>query len=167
MDLANQPKAIFLHQNIRCLRKRLNLSQEELASRIGLNRGNIASYENGTAEPKICNLLKMSYLFGVSIVDLTQKDLNNHQNFKAANGQFEELTNTHKVQLAQFEKKAEEITDYIESLHRCHQFKTKELSDLPKDMQVLMMHFEQLYEASQMLARNQKALIEFINCNCK
>jgi transcriptional regulator with XRE-family HTH domain len=65
----------FLPQNLRNLRKRMNLSQEQFAKRIGLNRGNIASYEKGTAEPKICNLLKMANLFGVSILDLTARDL--------------------------------------------------------------------------------------------
>lgn len=64
-----------LSQNIRYLRKRQELSQEELALRVGLNRGNIASYENGTAEPKICNLLKLAQIFGISVTDLTQKDL--------------------------------------------------------------------------------------------
>ena len=52
-----------LKLNIRYLRKKMNLSQEELANAIGLNRGNIASYESGTAEPKIANLVKMSKLF--------------------------------------------------------------------------------------------------------
>lgn len=164
MDVANQPNTIYLNRNIKCLRKKLQLSQEELALRVGLNRGNIASYENGTAEPKICNLLKFSTLFGVSIVDLTQKDLSENDSYDVANAQFLEMSNTDKVQLNQFSKKAEEITEYIESLHCCHQFKTRALNDLPKDVQVILMQFEQLYEASQMLSRNHKALIDFIKC---
>ena len=61
-----------LKLNIRYLRKKMNLSQEELANAIGLNRGNIASYESGTAEPKIANLVKMSKLFSVPLADLTE-----------------------------------------------------------------------------------------------
>ena len=55
----------ILKSNIRFLRRKMNLSQEELATMIGLNRGNIASYESGTAEPRIANLVKMSKLFSV------------------------------------------------------------------------------------------------------
>ncbi|MEN0006253.1 MAG: helix-turn-helix transcriptional regulator [Bacteroidota bacterium] len=164
MDLANQSSKIFLHQNIKCLRKRLKLSQEELANRVGLNRGNIASYENGTAEPKICNLLKFSHLFKISIVDLTQKNLSKEASYESASSDFAELDHTQKAQLEQFKKKSEEITTYINSLHCCHQFKTKAMDDMPKETQLMLMHFEQLYEASQMLARNHKALIDFINC---
>ena len=89
MDVAKEIQKIYLNQNIRFLRKRLSLSQEELANRVGLNRGNIASYENGTAEPRICNLLKLSTLFGISIMDITQKDLSNGHNLTRANEAFQ------------------------------------------------------------------------------
>lgn len=55
--------ATFLALNLRLLRKKFQWSQEEFANRVGLNRGNIASYENGATEPKIYSLLKMSELF--------------------------------------------------------------------------------------------------------
>ena len=59
--------ATFLASNLRLLRKKFQWSQEEFASRVGLNRGNIASYENGSTEPKVQSLLKMSELFQLSI----------------------------------------------------------------------------------------------------
>ena len=39
MEIGNQITPIFLPHNIRCLRKKRNLSQEELATKVGLNRG--------------------------------------------------------------------------------------------------------------------------------
>ena len=68
-------KATFLALNLRLLRKKFQWSQEEFANRVGLNRGNIASYENGSTEPKIYSLLKMSELFQVSIKELVFEDL--------------------------------------------------------------------------------------------
>ena len=81
MDKVNEDynlPQIYLANNIRNLRKRNSWSQEELAGKVGLNRGNIASYEKGTAEPKICNLVKIARCFGVSILELTGFDMTQH-----------------------------------------------------------------------------------------
>jgi len=162
MDIAKESKMIFLHQNIRYLRKRLNFSQEELANRIGLNRGNIASYENGTAEPRICNLLKFSTLFGISIMDLTQKDLSNEKNVKIAAESFQHMSKQDVKAFHHFMKKADEIRSVVASLHTCHRYKAKSFQDMPKDMQIMLMNFEQLYDATQALLCNHQALLEFI-----
>ena len=167
MELVNNKQPIFLQQNLRCLRKKLNMSQEDLGSRIGLNRGNIASYENGTAEPKICNLLKLSNLFRVSIMDLTQKDLSDETVLESANSYYQQMTNKEKEVIRQFMQKSEEISEVIYGLHTCHQFKAKSLSDMPKDMQIMMVNFEQLYDAAQALINNHQALLDFIKCRLK
>lgn len=167
MSLAQQDHTpFFLHQNIRLLRKQLKLSQEELANRVGLNRGNIASYENGTAEPKICNLLKLSNLFGISIIDLTQKNLQHHSQLSEANAKFQKL-NANEIELmVQFTKRAEELQSVIQSIHTCFQFKAKNMEQ-SKEMMIIAMKFEELFDASENLLHNHHALIEFINCRCK
>jgi len=167
MDVVNNNQPIFLQQNLRCLRKKLSLSQEDLGSRIGLNRGNIASYENGTAEPKICNLLKISNLFRVSIMDLTQKDLSDEKVLESANSYYQQMTNKEKEVMRQFTQKAEELGEVIYGLHTCHQYKAKSLDDLPKDMQIIMVNFEQLFDAAQALLRNHHALLDFVKCRLK
>ena len=170
MSLTQQDHTpFFLHKNIRLLRKQLKLSQEELGNRIGLNRGNIASYENGTAEPKICNLLKMSNLFGVSIIDLTQKNLDDHSQLTQANAKFQKLNANELELMEQFAKRAEELQSVIQSIHTCFQFKAKSMDSLEqsKEMMIIAMKFEELFDASENLLHNHHALIEFINCRCK
>lgn len=168
MDLMNEHYPIFLHRNIRCLRKRLNLSQEELAAKIGLNRGNIASYENGTAEPKICNLLKLSTLFGISITDLTQRDLGGDDTSTSeASERYEKFSNTELEVVQRFSERSEEIEQVFRGLHTCCRFRTNTMGELPKDVQILLSNFEQLYEAAQTLMCNHKALLEFIKSRIK
>jgi len=160
---------IFLHQNIRFLRKQLKLSQEELGNRVGLNRGNIASYENGSAEPKICNLLKISNLFGVSIVDLTQKDLRNEDLLEEANEKFQKLNANELELMTQFAKRASELENVVNSIHTCFQFKVSSMGDTApsKEMAMISMKFEELFDASNEIIDNHKALIDFINCRCR
>ena len=168
MDITTQTATkIFLPHNIRCLRKKRSLSQEELANKVGLNRGNIASYEKGTAEPKICNLLKLSHLFGVSIIDLTQKDLRDEDTLNVASNNYQKVSHGERELLRQFAIRAEECQKVIHGLYTCHQFKLNSLSDLPKDMQVMMANFDQLFDAAQALLNNHKALIDFIKCRMK
>lgn len=168
MDLVKQDTStFFLQQNIRLLRKRFKWSQEELASRVGLNRGNIASYENGTAEPKICNLLKISSLFGISILDITQRDLSDEKMLAEASSSYENLSSNEAELMQQFLRKADELQNVFQSIHTCFLFKVRSMDDDIKDskeMQMAAMKFEELFEACEELMGNHYALIDFVKC---
>ncbi|MCP3931328.1 MAG: helix-turn-helix transcriptional regulator [Bacteroidetes bacterium] len=162
MEVLGTKNEILLPQNLRCLRKKMNLSQEELAFRIGLNRGNIASYEKGNAKPKLCNLLKIANLFRISVRDLTQKDLRKAEIYSSVNQQVRELSEDERDILKKQFKKVEELGNVFESIYTCQNYKLQSLKEVPKDLQVLIMNFEQLYDASQALLNNHKDLLQFI-----
>lgn len=156
------PEQNFLDRNIRFLRRTLGLSQEELAARIGLNRGNIASYENGTAEPKINNLLKMAVVFGVPIHDLTHKDLSREPvqtiTFPTS---FPTLPHLDPHVLSHYEQRAQELQAVMKGLHTCCHFKLKNLDEASlKDLQIVAMHFEELFNAAQSLMQEHLSLLE-------
>jgi transcriptional regulator with XRE-family HTH domain len=65
----------YIGKNLRYLRQQAKLSQQNLARELGLNRGNIASYEKGGSEPNTANLLKITRFFGVDVVDFVEQDL--------------------------------------------------------------------------------------------
>lgn len=153
----------FLQQNLRHLRKRLEMSQEQLAEKVGLNRGNIASYENASAEPKICNLLRLCKFFGVSILDITEQDLSEETALeKAIQKTHSNSFNNELETIMAFMKRSDEIQGVFEGIHKCHEFKIKNIETLPQDMKFLLQHFEQLYDAAQTLLRQHQSLLEFI-----
>lgn len=167
MNLPKQNSAqdtIFLPQNIKCLRKKLSLSQEELAKLIGLNRGNIASYENGTAEPKICNLLKIANLFRISILDLTKRDLSNTANLSQAANTYQALSDNDREIIEHYAKRIEELEEFVSSIQTCMEYKRRNIGELPKDVQMAVHNFDQLFDATQNLMLNHKALLEFVKC---
>lgn len=164
-----QDPLIFLPDNIRFLRKRHGMSQEGLASKVGLNRGNIASYENGTAEPRICNLLKMARLFRVTIGDLTHRNLCDHNSLAEGNQPVPEYGSLEKEAIQQFAQKAEELDIVIQSIHTCFQYKLKSIEEeapYAKDMKAISAKFEELFEATEALLEQHRAFIEFVNCKC-
>lgn len=73
----NVPKKppIFFGNNIRLLRKRKHLSQEDVALSLSLSRSTIKNYENETASPKIENLISFSDFFNISIDTLLRINL--------------------------------------------------------------------------------------------
>jgi len=169
MDAVKTETSHFLASNIRVLRKRLGLSQEELAHRVGgLNRGNIASYEKGTAEPKLCNLLRLAGFFNVSILDLTQRDLSDETAYQQAlsNGQAAGAPQM-VPELESFVKRAQEIKEVLKGLHCYHCFKMKNLAEQPRDLQIIVVNFEKLFEVTQVLLDSHEELLQLIQEKCR
>ncbi|MCB0663009.1 MAG: helix-turn-helix transcriptional regulator [Saprospiraceae bacterium] len=154
--------------NLRTIRKRMNYSQEDLAKRVGLNRGNIASYENGTAEPKICSLLKIAHIYGVSMVDLVLRDLSEENNYELATTSFKQRNDKDKSVIDHQEKISQELENVMNGLHTCHQFKLKTLEpDAPRELQAFAHKFEELYDVANKILENHKELLSFVACRLK
>lgn len=60
--------------NIRYLRTKLKLSQEEVAGEIGVSRQAVAKWESGDSLPDILNCEALADLFEVSLSDLVRHD---------------------------------------------------------------------------------------------
>jgi transcriptional regulator with XRE-family HTH domain len=65
--------------NIKYLRKSKNLTQDQLADKIRVNRAMIGSYEEGRATPKLSVMRVLAHYFNVSIDDLVGIDLSAHE----------------------------------------------------------------------------------------
>ena len=59
-----------LGENITRIRKSKNISQGELAEKIGVDRSSISHYESGSKSPSITNLEKIAEALNVSIDEL-------------------------------------------------------------------------------------------------
>lgn len=156
---------IYLSGNIRFLRKQMSLSQEELAGKLGMNRGNIASYEKGTAEPKLCNLLRMSEFFHVTLLDITQRDLQNSISVAVCPSS-KTISEEEVPMIQEHLKHAKELKGVLEGLNCYHCYKKKSLDEMPRDMQIMIMNFEKLFEVTQVLLDSHDELLAFIKSKC-
>ena len=64
-----------LARNIWVIRKRWRMNQDEFASLLGLNRGNISNYERGQNTPDVVFLIKLQDLTGVNAKDICYSTL--------------------------------------------------------------------------------------------
>lgn len=69
----NNPKS-NIAANLRYLRNRNGLSQEELAEKIGVSRQSVAKWENGESLPDIIKCDALADLYGVSLNNLVRFD---------------------------------------------------------------------------------------------
>ena len=169
MDVSKLTVVNKLASNIRHLRKQLSISQEDLAKQIGgLNRGNIASYEKGTAEPKICNLLKLSNFYKVSVIDLTTSDLRCPVALGSARNNYQyELKAEDRVVLDKFREQATELKKVMESVQVCHDFRLKSMEDVPPGLQCVVSNYNQMRDAGEMLMKAHNELLEFVKTRMK
>ncbi len=65
----------LLANNLKALRKKMGLTQGALAERMGIKRSLIGSYEEGRAEPRLNNLIKMAEVFDTPIDHLVLVDM--------------------------------------------------------------------------------------------
>ena len=69
------PFVNFLSSNIRFLRKRRKLSQQQLADDLSIKRSNIAAYETKNVEPRLALIHELASYFSVSLEDFIITDL--------------------------------------------------------------------------------------------
>lgn len=70
----------IVSNNIKFLRKKDHLTQEQLADKIGIKRSLLGAYEEGRADPRLNNLLKFSEVFNVSVDALISEEISADDN---------------------------------------------------------------------------------------
>ncbi len=66
---------VQVNENIKYLRKKNGYTQEQFAELIGIKRSLVGAYEEGRADPRLNNLLRMSEVFKVTVDTLLNKDV--------------------------------------------------------------------------------------------
>ena len=160
----------FFPQNLRYLRKLAGLSQQALAKNVDLNRGNIASYEKGAAEPNIANLLKITRFFKVDLVDFLDRDLSESQieekikvNGNASNGvniQVEKETlkdlfdehfsNDDSLNSTQiFGERLMNLLKILNGFREYHRFRVSKYKDPSPEMQAFFLDYERSLDITE------------------
>ncbi len=169
---------------MRYLRKLSRLSQQAFAEKVGLNRGNIASYEKGTAEPSIANVLKITKFFNVDLVDFIDTDLsetvendtvemviqNDHVSFIRDTindivNDTQQISNDREIASTQnLIRQSIDHQSIIEGFKQYHKFKLKKynLNDLPDEWKSVLIDYERLIEVSESLTEINRELIKKI-----
>lgn len=156
-------------KNIRHLRREQQLSQCDLADKVGLKRGNIASYEKSAAEPKIYNVIKLADYFKVSICDFVKKDLSTGNIIEPIIEEVVEKPILVIKELERIQKECEEYDNMINGMKCYHSFRMNQIKEHTEDTKVLSNEVERLLSVVDSLMKSHKYLIDVIgnHDNCE
>lgn len=73
-----------LKENLKRIRKDNNLSQEQLAEKLGVSRQSVSKWESGQAYPEMDKVLQLCQLFNLNIDDLLNQNIKEVNNNKQA-----------------------------------------------------------------------------------
>lgn len=65
----------FFSKNIKLLRQQRNVSQQELADKLKIDRSTVSRWENDEMDVTVGNAIQVADFFNIPIEDLTGKDL--------------------------------------------------------------------------------------------
>ncbi len=124
----------YIASNIKFLRTVAGLSQSDLAEQLGLNRGNITSYERDVAKPSIDTLPKIAGFFHVSLSDFIQLDLSQSM----SRSQIEHLYANETTKHTAVKDKAHPVLPRSEGYHSTQNKRTNAGTEIPKKLQNLL-----------------------------
>jgi transcriptional regulator with XRE-family HTH domain len=167
-------------KNIRYLRIQNGLSQDALAKAINMNRGNIASYETGTAEPNYHNLINLSRFFKVDVSEMIEDDM-------AANGemyhqlkdfgqkeavdpledelmekQFEEKLIENQDMLDHFRRRSDDMARILDGFRQFHKFKMETSEEISEDVKKMAADYEKLMDVLEDVLKTNRNLLDIL-----
>lgn len=122
-----------LSYNLKILRRSLGISQQELADRINIKRGNIAAYETKNVEPRLDTILKIAFHLNIDPGYLINKKIDLNKGFPP----FKERSDKEIPRSNSFSvinnkdhdsfDKLKAITDLLEGFRTTYKFKRKQV----------------------------------------
>ncbi len=108
----------LISENLKSLRKENGLTQDQLASMLGIKRSLVGAYEEGRAEPPVQNLKNISKVFGVSVDDFIGKKVKSKKGINPLTGQIQDSDvdfqgTKLKVLAITVDKEEQEFIDFI------------------------------------------------------
>jgi transcriptional regulator with XRE-family HTH domain len=136
----------FFAKNLRFLRNSRNLSQDAFAKSVGMNRGNIASYEKGLAEPNSVRLLKIARFFGVPLEAMIAEEFaTSGVNYAEGGKPQPRLT---KAEIEELHVEAERLERMYKGLKEFHALRDPEEEMNLRNMRDLSVDYERLVTLS-------------------
>ena len=168
----------YFAKNLKYLRRGKGLSQEEFGKLVGLNRGNIASYEKQTAEPSIMNLSRISKYLNIDLGDLIDKDLSvkneiirqiddrgefTYSNDKVAEEVLMDTIVDHQNKLEQFRKRSDEMARILDGFKQFHKFRMENSEGISDDVRKLAMDYEKLLDVLEDVLSTNKHMMKLLD----
>ena len=154
-------------KNLRFLRNREEMSQEGLAKALGLNRGNIASYEKGTAEPSMKNLYTIVKYFNTELGDLIESDMEKLRPSATSPSQDVLIRQLQKnrEKMISYQSQTDSMKSILHGFKEFHKLKMESNSEITEELKHLSADYERLLELMDTLIQSNKELVSMLSAD--
>ncbi|MEE4257816.1 MAG: helix-turn-helix transcriptional regulator [Bacteroidales bacterium] len=168
----------YFARNLKYLRREKGLSQEQFAGLVGLNRGNIASYEKQSAEPSIVNLTKIGKFFNIDLNDIIEKDLSLKDDIidkledadlsgnldeEPVKELFIESLEENQKKIEKFRKRSDEMARILDGFKQFHKFRMENSEKLSDDVKKMALDYEKLLEVLEEVLSTNKHIMQLLD----
>lgn len=157
-----------LAKNIQFLRKRARLSQQALANELSLTRSNIASYENGKAEPRATKLVNIAKYFQIGLSQLIEIDLQSlseeslEEVWTSNEAIQTQLLKNQQQTLDEFLERSNDLNKILNGFRIFYQYKIQHLKETESEASHLLHDFENLLGVMDSLQKFNQELIDLV-----
>jgi transcriptional regulator with XRE-family HTH domain len=171
MSESKGKKINALAHNLRFLRKKMGISQDEMARRLGIKRSNIAAYEIKNVEPRLRVIMELSDFFKIDLINLIKTPLN-EDNFKQLQKQSNQSTEEQpqeifhldqRKEIQKFKEKSRKIRQILNGFKAFYSFKKDKFSDNDPQKQKLLFDIENFLQLTDHLLSHNEELIKAIS----
>ncbi len=170
----------YFAKNLKYLRRQKGLSQQELAAGLGLNRGNIASYEKQSAEPSMANLNRIGKFFKIELSELIEKDLSEKSKMisslaagqeedkyveKAAEEILFESLEDNQEKIEKFRRRSDEMARILDGFRQFHKFRMENAGGLSDDVKKLALDYEKLLDVLEDVMVTNRHMMKLLESN--
>jgi len=161
-------KSVLSH-NIKYLRKVHKMNQEQLASKLGIKRSNIAAYESKNVEPRLRVILEISRLFDISVKALIDKKLDEGAEYQRFDTEvFKSSSNMHTLDIddntdvEKFVDKSVKIRKVLEGFKAFYSFKKNALQNITPEQEKLTYDIDNFIQLMEHLLAYNETVIKAI-----
>lgn len=160
----------ILSQNIRFLRRKSGLSQEELADILGVKRSSIAAYERKNVEPRLRVVLEVARYFDINVQDLLQvklRDSTSYRKFEITEVADTEISpsklqQTHSLEFDRFADQTVKIRKVLEGFRAFYSFKREQMNGVSPEKQSLRFDIDNFIQLTDHLLTYNESVLKVI-----
>ncbi len=156
----------ILSQNVKFLRKKHSMSQEDLATRLNIKRSNVAAYESKNVEPRLRIVLEIARIFNISIDALVSQRLSENDNYESfsnnsvtAPAENELNIDKDSDQMQSFIQKSIKIRKILEGFKAFYTMKKNNIKDMTDDKERVIFDIDNFVNLMEhLLSYNEKVI---------
>ena len=158
-----------ISHNIRFLRKKKGINQEQLAQLLNVKRSNIAAYEAKNVEPRLRIILSLAKLFNIDLEVFLQEKLSESTDYPKFDSKKPQIDSVDKIEIyddkaiKEFIVKSEQINKILIGFKTFYDFRKSQIKDVSHSTKKVLSDIDNFIGLMDHLLAHNETMIKTIS----